>query len=122
MLDKAHRLTKGQHFAGTIRRGRRAGSGTLVVHLAMPEAMPEAEAPGVARVGFVVGKSVGGAVIRNRVKRRLRHLVRDRLDVLPAASDVVVRALPPARDATADRLAADLDRTLQRVLRYGAER
>jgi ribonuclease P protein component len=118
MLDKAHRLTQGQHFAGTIRRGRRAGSGTLVLHLAMPAA----EAPGVARVGFVVGKSVGGAVIRNRVKRRLRHLVRDRLDVLPAASDVVVRALPPARDATAARLAADLDRTLERVLRYGAER
>jgi len=121
MLDKAHRLTRGQHFAGTIRRGRRAGSGTLVLHLAVPGV----EAPGVARearVGFVVGKSVGGAVVRNRVKRRLRHLVRDRLHVLPAAAHLVIRALPPARDATAARLAADLDRALERVLRSGAER
>jgi len=118
MLDKAHRLTKGQHFAGTIRGGRRAGTGTLVLHLAMPGA----EATDVPRVGFVVGKAVGGAVIRNRVKRRLRHLVRDRLDVLPPASDVVIRALPPARDATADRLAADLDRALERVLKSGATR
>jgi ribonuclease P protein component len=118
MLDKAHRLTKGQHFAGTIRGGRRAGSGTLVLHLAMPAP----ESPGVARVGFVVGKAVGGAVIRNRVKRRLRHLVRDRLDLLPAASTFVIRALRPARDATAERLAADLDRALERVLRSGAAR
>jgi ribonuclease P protein component len=118
MLDKAHRLTKGQDFAGTIRRGRRAGSGTLVLHLASPGAV----ARGVPRVGFVVGKAVGGAVDRNRVKRRLRHLVRDRLEVLPAASDVVIRALPPARDATADRLAADLDRALERLLNSGAER
>jgi ribonuclease P protein component len=47
-----------------------------------------------ARAGLVVSKAVGDAVARNRVKRRLRHLVRPRLGELEA--DVVLRALPAA--------------------------
>ncbi len=35
------------------------------------------------RAGFVVSKAVGGAVVRNKVKRRLRHLMRERVDQLP---------------------------------------
>ena len=52
---------------------------------------------GASRVGFVVSKAVGGAVVRNRVKRRLRHLVAGELAGAPTAvRDVVVRALPAA--------------------------
>jgi ribonuclease P protein component len=61
------------------------------------------------RAGFVVSKAVGGAVIRNRVRRRLRHLVRDRLTGLPAGATLVVRALPGAAEASYARLGADLD-------------
>ena len=68
------------------------------------------------RAGFVVSKAVGGAVIRNKVKRRLRHLMRDRLSALPAGSLVVVRALPGSGDAGADELARDLDAALKRLL------
>jgi ribonuclease P protein component len=53
------------------------------------------------RVGFVVSRSVGNAVTRNRVKRRLRHLVADRLAATPAGVDLVVRALPGAATAPA---------------------
>lgn len=63
-----------------------------------------------------MSKAVGVAVVRNKVKRRLRHLVRDRLDRLPAGSLVVVRALPGAGDAGHDQLARDLDTALQRLL------
>ena len=45
-------------------------------------------------MGFVVSKAVGNAVARNRVKRRLRHLVAGLPS--PVTADVVVRALPPA--------------------------
>lgn len=63
------------------------------------------EKPPVAtRVGFVVSKKVGNAVRRNRVKRRLRHLVLDQ--PTPFAADVVVRALPAAA-LEPDRLADD---------------
>jgi ribonuclease P protein component len=63
-----------------------------------------------------VSKAVGGAVVRNLVKRRLRHLMRDRLCLLPAGSLVVVRALPGAGEADHDELARDLDAALQRLL------
>jgi ribonuclease P protein component len=48
------------------------------------------------RVGFVVSRAVGNAVMRNRVKRRLRHLAAPHIDQLPAGTGVVVRALPRA--------------------------
>ena len=67
------------------------------------------------RVGFVVSRAVGPAVTRNLVKRRLRHLCRDRLETLPAGSMLVVRALPAAANASYDDLARELDRCLAQV-------
>ena len=64
------------------------------------------------RAGFVVPKSVGGAVLRNQVKRRLRHLMRDRLGGFPAGTDLVIRALPGAADRSYPELSADLDAAL----------
>ena len=66
-------------------------------------------------MGFVVSKAVGPSVVRNRVKRQLRHLTRDRMAALPAGSLVVVRANPAAAGST--DLAADLDSALNSVLR-----
>ncbi|NYI05406.1 ribonuclease P protein component [Allostreptomyces psammosilenae] len=63
-----------------------------------------------------MSKAVGPAVVRNKVKRRLRHLVRERLDRLPAGSLLVVRALPPAADGDVTVLAEDLDAALRRLL------
>jgi len=116
MLDRSHRLTSGRLFAHTIRRGRRAGTSTLLVHLARGVGPETSSAP---QVGFVVSKAVGNAVTRNRVKRRLRHLVRERLPRLPVGSLLVVRALPPAAAATSRTLGGDLDRALDRVLARG---
>jgi len=70
-----------------------------------------------ARAGFVVSKEVGGAVVRNQVKRRLRHLIRPHLDRLPAGTDVVVRALPAAATKTYADLQVDLDAALSAALR-----
>lgn len=72
--------------------------------------------PAVARVGFVVSKAVGGAVVRTRVKRRLRAVLSDRLGLLPAGSLLVVRANPAAADASSAELARSVDRVLERVL------
>lgn len=58
--------------------------------------------------------------MRNKVKRRLRHLMRDRLAELPPGSLVVVRALPGAGDAAYEQLARDLDAAFQRLLGGGA--
>jgi len=56
-------------------------------------------------------------VVRNRVRRRLRHLVRSHLSSLPAGADLVVRALPPAAQLDSSELGAELARCLERVLR-----
>jgi ribonuclease P protein component len=50
------------------------------------------------------------------VRRRLRHLVRERLGDLPQGGVVVVRALPASAGASYDELRADLARCLERVL------
>lgn len=97
-----------EDFRVTVRRGVRAARPTLVAHVLSGDA-------GATSVGLVVSKSVGTAVVRNRVKRRLRHLVRDRLDHLPEGSRLVVRALPPAGTASSATLAGDLDAALPRA-------
>ncbi|NUR10114.1 MAG: ribonuclease P protein component [Nocardioidaceae bacterium] len=109
MLDRRHRLTSATGFATAVRRGRRAGRRTLVVHV---HQSPE---PGPPLVGFVVGRAVGNAVTRNSVKRRLRHLARERLASLPGSAVLVVRALPPAAAATYAELGSDLDSALSRL-------
>jgi ribonuclease P protein component len=87
----------------------------LVVHVL---AGPGDDLDAPARIGFVVSRAVGNAVVRHRVQRRLRHLVHDRLAHLPSGIQVVVRALAPAAAASYAELGADLDRCLQRALEY----
>lgn len=120
MLTAAQRLRRSTDFAAAVRGGRRVGRGVVVVHLNVPGAAPDVcstkparagveEQLAPARAGFVVSKAVGNAVVRNRVRRRLRHLVRERLTGLPAGSTLVVRALPAATHRSHQQLGADLD-------------
>lgn len=74
------------------------------------------------RVGFVVSKAVGNAVVRNRTKRVLRALVGARIGQLPDGVDVVVRAKPELPGTPTVTLAQDLDRLLAVVLRRVAAR
>jgi ribonuclease P protein component len=69
------------------------------------------------KVGFIVSRAVGPAVTRNRVKRRLRELVRGYLQSLPGGSLLVVRANPMAARASQPDLAADLDLVISKLLR-----
>ena len=69
------------------------------------------------RVGFVVSKGVGNAVVRNRTKRRLRAAVATRLAGIPGGVDVVVRAQPAAAQATFAELSDSLETLLHKVIR-----
>lgn len=113
MLPAPHRLRRSADFSAVVRRGRRAGRRHLVLHLLEPAGPEEAAAP--VRVGFVVSKAVGGSVVRNRVERRLRHLVRDHLQALPPGARAVVRANPAAAGAGSDVLARDLASAVHRL-------
>ena len=121
MLPARHRLRTATDFSATVRGagGARSGGRLLVVHAryAAPADADDRPVDHPARVGFVVSKAVGGAVIRNRTKRVLRHLVAARLTRIPTGCDLVVRANPAAGGATTPELAAELDRALDAVLR-----
>lgn len=82
-------------------------------HPAIPAAAHGAEAVNApARIGFSVTKRVGNAVIRNRIKRRLREAIRRALVDLPPGWDIVLVARSAA--ATADY--ATLNTTVRELL------
>jgi ribonuclease P protein component len=107
-------MRRRQDFAAAVRHGRRVGRPLLVAYLLCPR-VSESRDGVPARVGFVVGRSVGSAVDRNVVRRRLRHLVRERLAALPPSTLLVIRALAGAGEAPAGRLAEDLDAACARL-------
>ena len=102
MLPAEHRLDDAGLFRLAARRGTRCSSPTLVIHLLRREG----EVPPL--VGFVVSRAVGNAVVRNRVKRRLRHLAREHVSSLPGSCVLVVRALPASASASGAELGRDL--------------
>lgn len=88
----------------------------MVVHFFSGSGDQAGTADEPARVGFVVSKAVGNAVLRNRVHRRLRAVLASRLTELPAGSLTVVRALPASASASYAELVDDVDAALRRVL------
>ncbi len=82
-FPRALRLLKHADFERVYKQGRRQLSSHMTVFF-----LPKAE--GGARVGLTVGRILGGAVQRNRIKRRLREAVRLRQSALPGAVDVVI--------------------------------
>ena len=109
MLPADARLRSRDDFATALRRGRRVTHGPLVFHLATE---PNVRSVGPCRVGFVISGKVASAVRRNTLRRRLREVLRARLDRLPAGGTLVVRALPGAADLDSPGLARLVDAAL----------
>ncbi len=104
-------MRRSTDFTLVLRAGLRARRGHVVVH------QHPALHDGAATVGLVVGKAVGGSVVRHRVARQLRAQLADRVPELAAGSGTVVRALPSAAGASSAQLGADLDAALGRLAR-----
>lgn len=110
MLPAVNRIRLSDEFRTVFRAGAKAGSRQLVVHCLRTS--DDTHAP---RVGFVVSKAVGNAVVRNRVVRRLRELMRPRLHCLENGTLLVVRALPSAAEADFAALERALSKTMGRL-------
>ena len=87
MLAKANRVVRPEDFRAAVRRGQRRAIPEAVVYRLAREGEP-------LRFGFIISRAVGGAVERNRLRRRLRAIGREIVDGGHSGEDVVVRALP----------------------------
>ena len=109
-FSRSGRLLKHSDFERVYRQGRRHFSSHMTVFYlrykegAVPEpALPETVLPErSARIGFTVGRVLGGAVERNRIKRRLREAVRLRRSALQGAGAVDVVINPKKSVLTAE--------------------
>lgn len=111
MLPAQYRMNRAAEFGATVKRGVRAVQPDIVVY-----ARRDADSPGAGPlIGLVVAKSVGNAVQRHRVARRLRHVARHVLDELEPGERIVIRALPGAREALSPRLEQQLRKGLRRT-------
>jgi ribonuclease P protein component len=103
--------TSGQ-FERVRRAGRSWASGPVVLNAA-----PNGR-EGI-RCGFVVGKKVGGAVSRNRARRRIREAIRQKLPLLKPGYDLVWIARSSIIEADFDSIQAAVDDVLRRGKLYG---
>lgn len=116
-LPRARRITRGDEIRALFRRGKRSRTAHLdVFDSASPVAHP--------RVGVIVPRYRQTVVRRNRVKRRLREILRrdvlPRLDEAGLALDVLVRARREAYDARFAELREELVRWTDRRLSRAA--
>ena len=90
MLPAAQRLRANRDFRLIYARGRSFAHPVAVLYVMRRTGDYANVAPG-SRIGFVVSKKQGGAIVRNRIKRRLRETVRQRLgDLRDGPFDVII--------------------------------
>ena len=106
-MQRHQRLRRRRDFAAVYRSGRSYARGPLALRI---RANPETDVP---RYGFAVGKRLGGAVTRNRIKRRLREAARRY--AAAGQVDIVVIARNGAQRASYQELQATLSGLLGRA-------
>lgn len=114
-FPKSARLLKHADFDRVYRQGRRhLGSHMSVFYLPQPQATGP-------RVGLTVGRAVGGAVTRNRIKRRMREAIRMHLEELSFAIDIVFNPRKSAAEAKFVDLESDVQRAFALVARNASK-
>jgi ribonuclease P protein component len=97
-VQRRHRLSRSRDFDSVYRHGRSVSTRFLVLYWFARE--DDGEEP---RLGLAVPKAVGTAVVRNRMKRRLREAFRARLPELPQGQDYVLVVRPGFAEAVEAR-------------------
>jgi len=95
-VQRRHRLSRSRDFDAVYRQGRSTSTRFLVLYW-----FDRDEEPGDPRLGLAVPKAAGNAVARNKIKRQLREVWRERLESVPAGRDYVLIAKPGLSEAIA---------------------
>jgi ribonuclease P protein component len=98
-MKRWHRLSRSRDFDTVYRHGRSTATRYLVLYT-FPREEPEEDGP---RLGLAVSRQLGGAVERNRLKRRLRAAFDEVVEGLPADHDYVLIARPGLGEAAESR-------------------
>jgi ribonuclease P protein component len=109
-VQRRHRLSRSRDFDAVYRHGRSVSTRFLVLYSFPRE---DGDEP---RIGFAVPRSAGGAVVRNRIKRRLREIWTELLPEIEGGRDYVLIARPGLADAAEARGAAWLRERVSEVL------
>jgi ribonuclease P protein component len=115
-VQRRHRLSRSRDFEAVYRHGRSFASRYLVLYWFPREDGDDGE----ARLGLAVPKSVGSAVTRNKLKRRLREAWRAELDRVPRGRDYVLVARAGLPEAVESRGIEWLGERIDEVLRRAA--
>lgn len=107
-MKRIYRLRERSRFQ-QIRQEGRCWSGRLVVVCALPNELAW------SRFGFSVSRRIGKAVVRNRVRRRMKEIVRLRRERLLDGWDVVFIARQPIRSATYQQIERGIEEVLGRA-------
>lgn len=94
-MQRRHRLSRSRDFDAVYRHGRSVSTRFLVLY----RFDREGESDGEARLGIAVPKKIGGAVTRNRIKRRLREAWRELLPQVSGGADYVLLVRTPLAEA-----------------------
>jgi ribonuclease P protein component len=112
VLPARNRMRRSTEFDATVKYGMRTVQPDVIVHVRRGSDRGGGKGP---RVGLIVAKSVGSAVDRHRVARRLRHVARTMLGDLHQSDQVVIRALPSSRHVSSAWLEQQLRSGLRRA-------
>jgi ribonuclease P protein component len=98
-MKRRHRLSRSGDFDAVYRHGHSTATRYLVLY-SFPRGEAEGNGP---RLGLAVSRQLGGAVERNRLKRRLRAAFEEVVEGLPTENDYVLIARPGLGDAVEGR-------------------
>ena len=109
---KNFRLRKHAEFVRAYAAGRKRQSANMSWFLA-PQSAEDASGLHNGRVGLTVGKAIGKAHQRNRIKRRMREALRRRVDLVPQGFDLIFHPRRSVLTAEFAELEAEIVRILQ---------